>query len=357
MSDMPRLRPPFLVRDVSRHGQVRWYFRKDGHKTRLPDAYGSKEFMAAYDAALSGKPLPAVLKPGAASLAWLVARYQDSAAWAALSTATRRQRGNILKHIIETAGQAPFASIDRKTIVAGRERRKDTPAAARHFIDTMRGLFRWAVDAELAEADPTRDVKAPKKATDGHHTWTDEEVAQFENRHPLGSRERLAFDLLLYTGLRRSDAVTAGRQHVKGGVLTLRTAKTGEVVSIPVLPALLASIAAGPCGDLAFIVGERGRPMTKESFGNWFRRVCNAAGLSHCSAHGLRKVGATRAAEAGATVAQLEAMFGWRGGGMASLYTRKANRVKLAQSGFETLLSHPASGGTLKPKNKGKTNA
>jgi integrase len=78
--------------------------------------------------------------------------------------------------------------------------------------------------------------------------------------------------------------------------------------------------------------------MRKESFGNWFRNACKEAGVPG-SAHGLRKAGATRAANNGATEAQLEAIFGWRGGGMAALYTREANRVKLAREAANKLLS------------------
>ena len=124
--------------------------------------------------------------------------------------------------------------------------------------------------------------------------------------------------MLLYTGLQRGDAVKLGRQHVREGVATIRTEKTGMEVSIPILPDLEHTLAIGPTGDLAFIAGERGQPLTKESFGNMFRAACNAAGVRK-SAHGVRKIGATRAAETGASVAQLEALFGWSGGTMASL--------------------------------------
>ena len=72
--------------------------------------------------------------------------------------------------------------------------------------------------------------------------------------------------------------------------------------------------------------------MTKESFGNAFREACRAAGINK-SAHGLRKLAATRAAEQGLSVAELEALFGWSGGTMASHYTKAANRKTLAQSG------------------------
>jgi integrase len=137
--------------------------------------------------------------------------------------------------------------------------------------------------------------------------------------------------VLLYTGLRRGDAVQFGRQHIKDGVGTIKTEKSGFTVTVtlPILPVLAATLKAGPCGDLTFIAGESGQPLTKESFGNLFRKSCRAAGVPG-SAHGVRKFAATRAANAGATVAQLEAIFGWHGGTMASLYTRAADRKRLA---------------------------
>jgi integrase len=163
-----------------------------------------------------------------------------------------------------------------------------------------------------------------------------DDVTKYEARWPIGTRERVWLDVLLYTGLRRGDAVALGRQHVRDGVATLRTEKTGVTVTIPILPALAATLAAGPCGELAFICGEGGKPLTKESFGNAFREACRAAGVRK-SAHGVRKIGATRAAENGATVAELEAIFGWQGGGMASLYTRAADRARLAKGAMSKL--------------------
>jgi integrase len=138
--------------------------------------------------------------------------------------------------------------------------------------------------------------------------------------------------VLLFTGLRRGDAVMLGRQHVRNGVATLRTEKSqGEItVSLPILPILQRTLDAGPIGELAFICGERGKPLTKESFGNLFKEACVKAGLPNRSAHGCRKIGATRAAEEAATVAQLNAIFGWKGTAMASLYTQAADRKRLA---------------------------
>jgi hypothetical protein len=58
-------------------------------------------------------------------------------------------------------------------------------------------------------------------------------------------------------------------------------------------------------------------------------RAARAAGVPG-SGHGVRKLAATRDAQNGATEAQLEAKYGWSGGKMASLYTRSANRKRLA---------------------------
>ncbi len=142
---------------------------------------------------------------------------------------------------------------------------------------------------------------------------------------------------MLYTGLRRGDAVRLGRQHVSNGVASIRTEKTDTEVMLPILPALAATLAAGPCGDLNFIVGEAGKPLTKESFGNLFRKACRAAGVSDRSAHGLRKIAATRCAENGATLPQMNAIFGWTGARMALKYIEAANRKRLAAEAMHKL--------------------
>jgi integrase len=329
MDEMPRPRPPFLRREVNRHGAVVWYVRKDeGPRIRIRAAFGTDTFDAEYQAALNATPRPAKGGPAAGSIAWLIDRYQETTAWTKLSKATQRQRQQMLAHVIKTAGNRPFTDITKASLEAARDRR--SLAQGRKFIDVMRGLFRWAVKAGHAKGDPTIGIVTPAAKTDGFHVWSEDDVAAYEARWPIGTRERVWLDVLLYTGLRRGDAVKLGKQHIRNGVATLKTEKTGTEVTLPILPVLAETVAAGPCGDLAFIAGASGGPLTKESFGNFFRKACRAADLQNRSAHGLRKAAATRAANAGATVAQLEAIFGWSGGAMASLYTRSADRRHLA---------------------------
>ena len=337
---MPRPRPPHLHREATRHGRLVWYVRRTkGPRIRIRAGYGTPEFEAEYQAALAGAAPPRRQGPSAGSLAWLIARYRETTDWAALSVATRRQREYIFEQVVQSAGDQPFGKISTTTIMAGRERRGKTPNQARHFLDAMRGLFRWAAKAQLVKSDPTLGVKNPaQRKGDGFIPWTEEHVAAYELRWPIGTREQVWLDVLLYTGLRRGDAVRFGRQHVRDGIGTIKTEKSGFTVEVtlPILPVLAATLAAGPCGDLTFIAGERGGPLSKESFGNLFREACRAAGVPG-SAHGVRKIAATRAANAGATVAQLEAIFGWSGGGMASLYTRAADRRRLSLEAMHKL--------------------
>lgn len=339
---MPRQRPPHLQRELTRHGRAVWYVRVGkGPRIRLHATYGTPEFVAEYDAAVAGEPLHRA-GPDNGTMLWLLERYRETTAWTELSLATRRQRENIFKHVMADAGRAPFKAVTRKHIAAGRDRRKDTPAQARNFLDAMRGMFRWALEADFIKIDPTAGVKNPtRKKGQGFKIWTEEEVSSYELHWPIGTRQRVWMAVLLYTGLRRGDAVLLGRQHVRDGVATLRTEKSGEMVTVtlPILAELAQVLERGPTGDLTFICGERGKPLTKESFGNMFKDACRAAGVDEAkkAAHGLRKVGATRAANNGATVAELEAIFGWSGGGMASLYTRSADRARLAKGAMSKL--------------------
>lgn len=334
---MPRERWPNLHKEITRHNKTVWYVRVDrGKRIRLRAEYGTPEFKEQYHAAISGEEIAQPGKAANGTLSWLIERYRESDAWRSLSNATRRQRENIFKQVIATAGQKPYSRIDRATVVKGRDRRSKTPNQARHFVDTMRGLFRYALDADLVKADPTQGVATPKPKTKGFPVWTEDEIEKFEKRWPRGTRERVMFDVFIYTGLRRGDAATLGKQHVKDGVIALDTEKTGTRVVIPVLPELAETLKAGPTGDLAFIARADGRPVAKESLGNMFRDACREAGINK-SAHGLRKAAATRAANHGATVAQLEAIFGWEGGRMASLYTRSADRMRLAAEAMKKL--------------------
>jgi integrase len=341
---MPRPLPPYCRYETTRHGRTVIYFKRPkGKRVRMPADPASPEFAAAYAAAFGGQSAPQKAKGArcaAGSLSWLIATYRASSDYLGLSAATRRQRDNIYQQIEATAGDRPFAAIDRKAIMAGKERRKATPAQARNFLDAMRGLFRWALDHEHVTVDPTDGVRNPPRPKGGGFpVWTADEVAAYRAHWPLGTRERVWMEVLAGTGLRRGDAVTVGRQHVSEGMIELRTAKEGVAAYVPITPTLRAALDAGPTGDLVFIVGANGRPLAKETFGNMMRAACNAAGVRK-SSHGLRKYLATGLAEAGLSEAEIEAIMGWvRGSGMAAHYSKEAGRKALAENAAKRIMN------------------
>jgi integrase len=329
---MPKARYPHCYPFPSRSGTVRWYVRKgNGPKIRVYGAYGSEEFEANYYAVMSGalgqKPKQKTGEQG--TLRWLVDMWKQSSDWGQTAPSTRKQRDLVLARVIKDAGDIDYKLITEAKIREGRDRRKDTPGAANFFVKVMRALFRWAKENDLVAVDPARDVKQIRVKTDGFPPWTLEEVALYRERWPLGTRERLALEILLNTGLRRGDVVRLGRQHVKDGVATIKAEKTGVTLYIPIAPALQEAIAAGPTGDLSFIVTEYGKPMVKEGFGNWFREACDAAGVRK-SSHGLRKLAATVLANSSGSEHELQALFGWRTNSQSAVYTREANKRQLA---------------------------
>ncbi|MEA2914460.1 MAG: hypothetical protein QOJ15_6541 [Bradyrhizobium sp.] len=342
---MPRPRPPHLHREANRHGKVVWYVRAGkGPRIRIRAAYGTPEFEEAYQAAIQGDRPRGAAKATRGTLRWLFDLYRQTTAWTDLAQSTRYKREKIMMRVLDTAGHQMVSAINEAHVIAGRERRAATPASAQAFIDTLHGLFKWAVSVKLAAGDPTLNVKVKTKSKrkGGYPPWSDEEMAKFEARWPRGTRERVIFDILAYSGLRIGDVAILGRQHLKQRtividgqpvrrtVISIESEKTGMRVELPLLPQLKETLDVGPTGDLAFIVTRRGTPWNKGALGTEFVTAAKAAGVVGKSAHGMRKAAATRAAENGATERELEAIFGWSGGRMATLYTKSANRSRLA---------------------------
>lgn len=334
MPDMPRKRPPHVLREVTRHGKIKWYVRVGrGSRIRVA-AFGAPEFDVEYEAAIQGRQ-PRRIKgaPAAGTLSWLITRYRETTAWTTLSMEHdangRTFSGRLSRHPARNQSAPSIRQRSRPGATVERRTRADT----------------FSIPCAGCSAGPRR----PSTRKTRH----------LELKTRRGQRA-LAFRFGPRSTLRRSisggrsargngfgstcscipdcDAATLGRQHVPNGSGTLTTEKTGTDVTLTILPVLAETLKAGPCGDLTFIVGADGRAFVKEAFGNAFREACRKAGVPG-SAHGVRKLAATTMAENGATEAQLEAVFGWTGGRMASLYTRSANRRRLATSSAHLLVN------------------
>jgi integrase len=349
-----------VERNANRHGRLRWYFRRPDRKgaprIRLPDSYGSLAFEAAWRAAMAGQPLP--LGPGRArarqsrgTLGWLVRLYLTSAEFQAFRPATRKQRVAMLERLAAEKGAVDLEDIGKGAIQDSLNARRATPPMANVWLGTVSNLFAWATreclpdpltgaSVPILAENPCEGIKRlaiPRSADpdeeSGHPTFSDEDLARFEAAYAEGTRERLAYSVLLYTGLRIGDAARLGRQHVlKDGSIKIKTEKTGADVTIGIVPPLARDLAAGPHGRpevLNFLTGARGLAMDKSTLGHWFGAACQAIGLDR-SAHGLRKASARLYAERGASVAQLMALFGWRTPAIAMRYVAMADRKRMA---------------------------
>lgn len=160
-----------------------------------------------------------------------------------------------------------------------------TDNQARHFLNTVRGLFRWAIANELFDGrNPAEGITRPRNDggdNDGHLPWPIELIEQYEKRWPLGTKERLLFDTYWYVGLRRGDAARLGKQHMRRSIIHLMTEKSqGKMpIYVPVHPELAKSIKACPSSGLAIIAKDDRTNYTKESLGNFFRESVEAAGI------------------------------------------------------------------------------
>src|SRR5262245_21143600 len=204
--------------------------------------------------------------------------------------------------------------------------------------------MQFAVEIGIRRDNPTLGVKRIKIKTEGYRTWSEEDIAAFETTHPIGTRARLALALLLCTAQRRSDVVRIGRQHVRGGMIHVRQCKTGTMLAIPVHLELQRVLDATPSDHLTFLTTAAGKPFSPAGFTNWFRQMCNEAGLPKgISAHGLRKAACRRLAEAGCSANEIAAISGHVTLREIERYTKAADQARMARAAMDRLLAEDGS--------------
>jgi integrase len=331
---MTRKLPKYVQGWVDREGRPHHYFRRPGYpRVPLPGLPWSDEFMAAHAKALADAPTPIGIKrskPG--SVAAAIAAYLDSTMhFGSLAANTQRNRRPILERFREQYGDMPISSMPQKFVAAILAKKK--PHAAHHWLKTLHSLCVFAIEREWLREDPTRGIKLPPPKSAGYHTWTDDEIERFAAHHAVGTKARLALALLLYTVQRRSDVVRMGRQHIRNGTLHVAQEKTGAIVELPVRRELQVVLDATPNSHLTFLVTQSGQPYRPHDFSEQFRAWCDAAGLpKRCVAHGLRKAGCRRLAEAGCSANEIAAWSGHRTLREVERYTRAADQRRMARN-------------------------
>lgn len=369
-----------VIRDIDRHGNVRWYFRKKGNpKVRLRQPYGSQAFYEELSHARlgldyeTGKPLTELLNTpgiGAAkgTFRWLVEQYlQRAVKNFAPSTRTQKRRvldAACMETCLSRSGQPladmPFKGLQKQHIAILRDQKAETPEAANHRLKALSTMFNWAIEVGMADKNPVEHVKKIRTKSGGFHTLTETEIETYLRTHPDGTKAHLAMQIFRYTGLRISDVAHLGKQHLyttqtEDGLqlrFKIRPQKTSKLqaqpveVDMPILPPLAKALTQLDHDHLTFLVTHTGKSYSVKGLGNRMRSWFDMADLPHCSAHGIRKAGAVIAAENGATANQLMSMFGWTKLDQAELYTKKAQRKTLGDKGAKHLTGKSSKGRT-----------
>lgn len=357
MIDMANVDLPYVEKNRSRHGTVRYYLRIDGKRVcRLPDDISGEEFSIAYWKArnASGKALEregppvralSTVKPG--TFRWLCVAYLSSADFTRLDDTTRAKRRAIidamcLEPLTLKPGDArviadvPLSAFNAGHVQGLRDRKRDTPFAADERLKVLRQILDTrGPDGKPVVDNVARLVKPFRQQSDGHHTITPAEIERFIQHHGEGSKAVLAMALLMFTGFRVSDLAVIGPQHRRGDVFQLRLFKnrnrTPVDIIIAIHPILEAVLASHSIKGMTYLQTEYGKPFSVKGLGNRVSQWFSQAGLDHCTAHSVRKGLATDQAHNEATDSMLEAMFGWKDGKTSKIYTRNAERARLAR--------------------------
>jgi integrase len=322
------------VHEYRSRGRTYYYFRRRGYKqVALKGTPGSAEFMAAYQEALATTQPQEIgadrTKPGTVNAA--IVGYYQSLIFRQAADGTQALRRRILERFRAGHGDKRIATLPPEFVRRMLDRMK--PGEARNWLKTLRALLDFAVTEGFRVDNPMRAIKLPKMKVKHHRPWTPEEIAQYERKHPIGTKARLAFALGLYTGQRAGDVCRMGLGHVHNGDLSVKQEKTGAQLTLPIRSELQAILDATPSGHMTFLVTRSGRRYARVDFSMQFRAWCDAAGLpSDCVFHGLRATLCTQLADAGRSPHEIAAWSGHKTLGEVERYTRAADQRRLART-------------------------
>lgn len=324
--------PDNVTQYRDRHGKKRYRFRKVGLPTySFRNEPGTPEFMEEYHlakASLKPEPEP---RFAAGTIDAVVASLYKTPRWKKMKPTSKRTYQSIIERFRAKNGHLMVKDITTAAIDKKLAAMSETPAAANNLRKALSRIFRQAIKMELIATNPAKDTDSYAQEGDGFHTWTETEIAQYEAHWPLGTRERLAFALLLHTASRRADMLKIGPDDIEGDRFVLHHGKNDSETSIPINGDLEAAIT--PFADTTgpYLLTQHGKPYTVDGFGNWFARKITEAGLPvECRAHGLRKAMSRRLAESGATNQQGRAVTGHKTDKEFTRYAEKANKATMA---------------------------
>ena len=334
---------------IDRHGRRRYRFRKVGCQTVWFTAPPTEAEVAALRTA--ARTIGAERHPPG-TVDWLLARFLASPAFLSGKGLTREAEARrILASFAAKVGKDRvenfrFDHIEALLMqtaqpgVSAKKRKTGGPHAARNLRRELVPLFNYGLKLGLTQVNPVLLADVPAAPRGGFHTWTEDEIDAYRAQHELGAQARLALEIMLWTVARKGDAGSFGPRHVKDGRVQFTAAKTGKVAALPLAPQLREAIdAMAVVGTETYLVTSYGKPFSKAGLGNKMREWCNAAGLPHCTAHGLRKATTRRGAEQGAGNQGLKALGQWSSDAQVAVYTREADQARLAEAAMNPVIA------------------
>lgn len=330
-----RLRGLKGIKAVTKPDGRRYLYRRVGSMlVPLPDLpEHHPDFIAAYVKAGEVKE-PARYNHG--SISALCLAYLASPEHKRMAESTRAVWRRTLDRISSERGVGLVADLRPEHL--RKDIRSLTPGAAQNRLKAWRSILKFAVAEGWINTDPSTEIKAPRGEVVPHRQWTRAEIEAYREHWAQGTPERIAFEVIYWTGARCVDAVRLGWQMVdQDGWLSFVQAKTKGPATCPVrdLPAWASAMAedhrhffaALPADQMLWITSSRGKGRSVKALSQWLSASANKAGLpDDCTAHGLRKARAAALAEAGATASQIGAWTGHVSLQEVAHYTRQADQ-------------------------------
>lgn len=338
-----KIKKPRWVHAYTDHNGIdRIYLRKPGEKrVALPGPVGSRAFWDAYNAVVTDQPREAlVTRNPAGSISSAIAGYYSSAEYQRLSPSSKGNYRRVLEHFRTEHGEKPLAGLEAKHVNAIMDAMAKTPAAANILRKRLHSVYEYAIGAGLITENPIKRSKRVRYDQKSYRSWTEADITAFRAKWKEGSTYRLALELLLYTGLRRSDVVRVGWKHVKDGAIHVSTVKSQHKthLRIPIHAELQHHLDLVPRDRKTFLATISGGDRSAKGFTNWLREAAHDAGLpSDLSPHGLRHAACRRLAEAGCTPHQIQSITGHKNLAEVETYTRAVDQARLAESAIARL--------------------
>lgn len=304
------------------------YFQRrgwDSHK--FQGAPHTPEFAAEYALILRGAPPVA---PGGRSFTALVRSYQRSDKWKRLAPRTKADYDKVLAWVEAKLGPLPVEKMQRKDVIRARDANAKTVRFANYIVQVLRILFEYSIDIGWRRDNPAKEVGGLKSAGPERQPWTADLIAAYRAAAPMGTRQRLIFEVCLGTGQRIGDALRMRWDDLHNGGVNVRQNKTGVKLWIPITSDLRAALDATKRVGLTICAQPNGKPTSYRGAADLVFSVREKIGAKAYDNHALRYTAAAELAAVGCTDEQIAAITGHKSLAMIRKYAGTARQISRA---------------------------